>query len=1677
MKTPSPTETGGGGDNFEDHVAAFSLSLLLMRAIPPILTDTSTVEVHLQTRHEGWRTDDILIIGETADKKLKKLAIQVKRTFTVSSSNEDSQKAIVNMWNDFHTNPQFDRSVDRLAIATLHGTTTLLRDFNSLLMCAQASIDVEDFEHRLSCDGYISKKAKSQNDIIQKILLEHTGAPVDAHLFWCFLKTINIISLDLNTPTSQTKANILPLLSLSITSSGHPLTAAENTWTKLLQCASQGRPIAKSYKRENLPTELLERHTEISVIDNHALLSLHEHGSTIRDSIRSQIGSIYTIDRSPDAIRLLDQLAEYQVVVISGAAGSGKSALAKELLALIEPSHPVLAFQSVEFASAHIDKTLASAQTTLNGKRLFALLSGHDRIVILIESVERLLEHSTRDAFAHLLQLALQNNSIQLVLTVRDYSLETVRNALLGPVALPHTVFEVPLLSDGELDQIQDEVPHLALPLQDAQLRSFLRTPYIVDMASRLDWAEGSLPTNSREFREKCWKELVRAESFTADGMPQRREKAFLNIARQRATKLCPFVEPEEYDSEALAALQRDSLIKCSPKSAALFALAHDVLEDWAILKWFDEQYIRSDDPTHKLATSISGYPAIRRSFRRWLGERFEVASNDAFEFVFRAIAREDLPLHFRDDCLASVLLSDTAGPFIEKSKPKLSDDNWQLLRQILHILRVACKESPYWLEDSETFSLLHVPAGKGWSPTLKLVADLIDDLLPEHTPLVLALVEDWAKQIDLRNYTPKGSKEAGLIVSALLPRFVGYKFDDMRKRALEVLVKIPRFIPNFGDIVRRAHAQTRSDDIAENLAEIILYSFSNVHVCRDFPSEVIALINARVRISDTDINQEVVNLGGGINMDCYFGIRESSARFFPPSALQGPFRSLLRFSPEVAVTYIVDLLNHAGDWFGNRKWPENTMEPAWQITLEIPGIGETQQWMSSRLYSLYRGATVGPHVLISALMALEYWLLERGKEDDADLETQLLQILHESNNAMATGVVASVCVAYPAKAKRAGLALLSSRDIIQNDLQRRALESSAIDMEVFSGLNPTNFFYEQERTKSNRLKHRQKDLEHLAIQMQLLPDMREDVWKIIDSHRSKLSEDTNEETRVWRLALHRMDIRGFGPMPTSKEAHADDTERDSDLVYLGPSEIEPDIQEMIDETAKSHTAIERHLQLKHRATNIWQGKNSDNAEDWGEMLLAEAQVIEQELGEPDDFCRGGPSIVAAIGIRDHLEELSENDFRWCTKQIEDEIRRHASTTDMTIRLARQMHAPDRIAASVVPILASHERSVACLDVLDLLSLALTHAVDEVQDYTNIGISDFLNDEHKELILRCAAATAYRSNLITESLKQEESPYQDGAQIKKIYDHATTAMRQAIKDGGIEFSTEIMSLDFDDPASNTATHKILAMLVSHPAWDESRQIFSESAHWLAQVWQHDKYSLTSDERRDYQHELHVLRLVANFVLRLPIKEARPISSPLTEATTTHPEKVADFLCELVTCADNNTNDCFWGLWQDIANAATDAPWTKHLENEYSSATSLVSWIFLGTYWRNDISHWKRLDHHSHLIDQVAQRFPPVTHCLLAYVQFLSMIGQKSLPESFKIINLLLEKGDTIHMSSDSNLACHLERLLQRFVYSEPYRLKSDADLRDAVLNILDALVNGGSSAAYRMRDDFVTPSA
>ena len=141
------------------------------------------------------------------------------------------------------------------------------------------------------------------------------------------------------------------------------------------------------------------------------------------------------------------------------------------------------------------------------------------------------------------------------------------------------------------------------------------------------------------------------------------------------------------------------------------------------------------------------------------------------------------------------------------------------------------------------------------------------------------------------------------------------------------------------------------------------------------------------------------------------------------------------------------------------------------------------------------------------------------------------------------------------------------------------------------------------------------------------------------------------------------------------------------------------------------------------------------------------------------------------------------------------------------------------------------------------------------------------------------------------------------------------------------------------------------------------------------------------------------------------------------------------------------------------------------QREIDLINKMLFWI----HWNEGIRRWRCLDGHEQEVDNFTTRLPAAALVLLAYSHYLYKIGEGALPRAFMILANRLEVGNATDLLRDRNTVFCIESLLQRYVYGQPLRLRSDPMLRKAVLAILDELVDAGSSAAYRMRDDFVTP--
>lgn len=685
------------------------LALLMFEGIPAIFPDCQVEKVAFQTRRLGWQTDDLLVFCSTGQGKQRKLAIQVKRQFTARASSPDFVETIQRFWADFNADGRFVPSNDALVIATSSTSETLQSGFGQLVDCARNSVDESDFDDRLSTSGLHSKKATECRDSIRAVIEKcDTPSPSEEDL-WRFIKSLYLHVLDLHSSTSQQEAWIKNALTQSAVGRD-AISIAENSWRHLVEIATHSATGARTLTRYDLPDSLISQHNAIQS-PQVILQKQAEHSAITLEGIRSTVsGMEEPLQRKDQLAEIFEALHANRVVVLSGTSGSGKSALAKAAVERQVREQAILSFRSEEFAVSHLDNVFHGDTTA---SQVETLLGAQQGVLIHIESLERLLEHSTRDGFNDLIRLVERTRNIQLLITCRDYAEPTAMAAFFRHSKLQHEVIEVPPLTDEEMAEVVDALPNLSAPLSNHNLNRLLRNPYMLDKAAGMNWSnELETPSNEWAFRRRCWKEVIRRDDLTSEGMPERRGKTLMALALRRARELRPFVPVDDLDMVALDSLYKDGVV--AKNAEGLAAASHDVLEDWTIAYWIDSLVAKYEWRVSEIAESVGEYPAIRRGFRKWLTEALEYDADRTERFAVSACEDASLSNYFRDDVLISVLLSNSARQFIARQKKELLDDDAELLVRLIHLLRVVCKQPSRWLSDGgAATSMLLEPVGE----------------------------------------------------------------------------------------------------------------------------------------------------------------------------------------------------------------------------------------------------------------------------------------------------------------------------------------------------------------------------------------------------------------------------------------------------------------------------------------------------------------------------------------------------------------------------------------------------------------------------------------------------------------------------------------------------------------------------------------------------------------------------------------------------------------------------------------------------------------------------------------------------------------------------------------------------------------------------------------------------
>ena len=318
-----------------------------------------------------------------------------------------------------------------------------------------------------------------------------------------------------------------------------------------------------------------------------------------------------------------------------------------------------------------------------------------------------------------------------------------------------------------------------------------------------------------------------------------------------------------------------------------------------------------------------------------------------------------------------------------------------------------------------------------------------------------------------------------------------------------------------------------------------------------------------------------------------------------------------------------------------------------------------------------------------------------------------------------------------------------------------------------------------------------------------------------------------------------------------------------------------------------------------------------------------------------------------------------------------------------------------------------------------------------------------------------------------------ESSYSNRRQVNDIEAESASIIRKHFDEADGIADDAHLKFDPTRGIGAEANMQILAILGQAAAEPTAIAAFERFAHTIVGWWD------DADRHRDISElALALNKLLENFLLRTSIAEATKILQPILDAIDRYPSEIHGILQSIVELEDCQPNTVqFWSLWKLFADRIRYAEWLEWIDDQLAGGPEMISAVFLGNFWKEDVRHWSSLEGNAHYVHTLFEDLPPSSTVLDAYVRFLYDIGEQSLPSAFIHIANRLQEGDPQQMMRTGDTVFRLEVLLQRYVYGRPMELKRHRELQKAVLSLLDLLVENGSSAAFRMRDDFVTPAS
>lgn len=1687
-KQSNPFSTGGGGVNFETRVqAAFALSILTGSSVPCLSQSMRAKQIRFQNKYDGSNTDDFVIVAEDSDGQEGKLFAQIKHEVTLSESPDSVfAEVIASAWQDFKSD-NFKMDHDVIVLITGPLQKTDIHNTLPILEWAKFALSAEDFMKKVQTKGF-SSEAKLKKIENFRLHLRHASniSEIDDTFLWSFLKSFHLISYDLDSSFSV----VASLLCSQIQNNSDE--APPLVLSKIITTIQNFNQNAGILSEENIPHDLKTLFNKVhkkNIKDD--IRKLQERGTYIYTGISNRICGIH-INRNEQLAEIEKKCQESRFVFVTGIRGVGKSGIVKDFISNKYKDVPFFYLRTEDLDKSHLNDVFTALGMSCSLAEIAGEFSLLKEKILIIESVEKVLELTYQNAFIDLLHFIKNQNGWTVIATGRDYATQQLIFNYLQPSGIDYCNVEIKALEYQQVSEICHKIPELEKLIENKRLTDLLKVPFFIDVAVRAlkNGAQFHTEGTERDFREIIWSSVIAKETDRRGGMPAKRKRTFIDIAKQRAKKMVVGILDDAFDPEIIAKLEEDNLIQRHER-LNLISPSHDVLEDWALDIFIDNEYVENFLVPNKFFEQIGDEPSINRAYRLWLSRNIK-ENKEINDFIYKVITDASIASYWKDETITAILQSDAVNIFLKMFRTQLLSNKNLLLIRVLFILRMTCQQ-PKTLynqelekEEQEISKTLYLqPYGICWDALINFIFENQNELVNSTSIHIIEMLNSWVSILNISDNYPDISRKVGLLAIWLLePLKDSYAREDeyKREKVISLLLKLsPTIVDEFDLLMDKevfipdtSHRRLHYVEYLINQSLIGL----NVPILCKYRPDFIERLARHEWLQDNIEDDDSIFYKQTTGVDQYFGLNRESD-FFPASGAKGPFKYLLHFHPRKALDFIIDLCNKTAKKYSTSEFAtrssgfmsDETLVKNVELTLNDGTV--VTQFSSPHLWKGYRGHSTLPYILQCALMALENWLIDSldSLEKNDTIEWLFNYILLSSNSVMPTSVLASVATGFPDKISKAAFPILRCPEFYNLDIQRLVNERGGSEQNWFSNMfhsDIMNDTYVEERRIAALRPWRKETLESLLTRLQLSGKNKADTLKIVDSLIA-LSLESNDENL--RFLVHRADTRTWS-FTADKE--------NSRIIAQSNPELPEDLQQIHDEHSATHTqnSLINKLFLWSRKS-FEENINNTYFNSHTEALTAAKYLFDKfQNNEVDNpvMVIGTITKTAAVCTRDLFENLSEDEKNWCKKIIIECIIMNADCINGLSLHDKTDSYGSGACAFVLPKLFRYVKNDEELNELKFtLAIALTHENIDIGEYAAKGVREFLWTTHPTLAFQCIYGATMFARFKKENINSQRFYlYSDTelAQAKAHWSYLITSFREEF------FNTTPPLIENTSLKTHSSWHIHLPILMIPFCVDNPLLInlYKKIVHFTFDEEYKRHKSNHDDETIQHDIRKQITNCFAEHFIHTRKTGFGPFKTLLLEGCSTAPRIV--YMTKLlfhIAMEKAEDLESLWEFWLMLAPEAHKIA-LKDVNEQYSGIQSdlnqlLRGMLYADTRWQGHENEARDIAYGSvHILD-FAKISGNNSHVFMALSSLIYHFHHIFFDEGIHILAEKLIMNSKL-IDKQINTAFYLEMAIGRYLQIENRGILS-RKMYNSCMTLLSGIVETGSARAYYLRENLI----